>query len=190
MQCCVLNTNLSRPFFHGKCHAVEAEHPISSFITILFVACCPSTIFWRIWTIIILAIKTMFWRSISHVSIEVFKNFPFRADFNSACSIITETFILRILTSPFHLLPALISSRFVTTRHAVSTESKPSILNLKATTTSSLATKKISGKNNFYLTTITSAMPQSMSVLTLTSPGNDGQSRESLTKNVFYKHDT
>ena len=75
----------------------------------LFFICGPSTVFWRIRSIIVNSIQCFSFRLLSHISEKVFKTVkPALADGDPPTAITFESIVFGVITSCFHHMPAIV----------------------------------------------------------------------------------
>ena len=133
-------------------------------ITGLFFPCRPSTIRWRVGTIIVNSINrmSMGW-ALAHVALKRFKGIsPFSANRNASASIVFEGLAIWAIASPFHRQPYAV---LPTTRHAVDSASIASYFRAKAPATLTTARRENRGVNSRLSPALALAQPHRLAAI-------------------------
>lgn len=100
------NSSLLSKFNSKMLRPVNLNTASNALVSLLLLFCSPTTILWRVMSIVINSVNTGSWRSWGHI---VFKSgivvFPTLANCNSPTSIVFKILGSRCITSAFHALP-------------------------------------------------------------------------------------
>ena len=100
------------PFCQAKSFFAVGQPTITSRISLLFAACRPAAIFWRVWAIVVDAFDCFSWRWFAHVRQEILESSPTCAYEYSSTAVACPTFVASIRATGQHSLPATIRFRW------------------------------------------------------------------------------
>lgn len=107
------------PFAQRLANSVQVLNAIRALVAVLFFVRSPFAIFWRVWAVIVDAVKSMPVRRVSHVGKEILKAamriFPSLANSDAARPVISVTRLLRLKAPSPHINPYAVCATFCQT---------------------------------------------------------------------------